>query len=190
MTKLSKIIDNEMIMISKMRDKINPRKKRLNLEEAKGEEAIISEIDSILQKHAWELVGLLSGCKPLCYKWIFKKKMKADGTIDKYKARLAIKGFRQQEGLYYFDTYSTRITPIKMILAIAALRNWEVHQMDVKMIFLNRDLEKVLYMNQPKGFMAPRLESKVCRLVKSLYGLRKASKQGHQCSPYHVRMWI
>ncbi|GKB75373.1 calcineurin B-like protein 4 [Tanacetum coccineum] len=113
--------------------------------------------------------------------------MKADGTIDKYKARLAIKGFRQQEGLYYFDTYSTRITPIKMILAIAALRNWEVHQMDVKMTFLNGDLEKILYMNQPEGFMAPRLESKVCRLVKSLYGLRKAPKQGHQFSPYHVK---
>ncbi|GJS87283.1 calcineurin B-like protein 4 [Tanacetum coccineum] len=144
-----------------------------------------SEIDSILQKHAWELVGLLSGCKPLGYKWIIKKKMKVDGTIDKYKARLTIKGFRQQEGLYYFDTYSTRITPIKMILAIVALRNCKVHQMDVKMTFLNGDLEKVLYMNQPEGFMAPRLESKVCRLVKSLYGLRKASKQGHQCSPYH-----
>ncbi|GJR37452.1 hypothetical protein Tco_1213136 [Tanacetum coccineum] len=57
-----------------------------------------------------------------CYKWIFKKKMKDDGTIDKYKARLSIKGFRQQ-GLYYFDTYSTRIAPFKMILAIAALRN-------------------------------------------------------------------
>ncbi|GKC29071.1 calcineurin B-like protein 4 [Tanacetum coccineum] len=102
--------------------------------------------------------------------------MKANGTIDKYKARLAIKGFRQQ-GLYYFDTYSTRITLVKMILAIAALRNWEVHQMDVKMTFLNGDLEKVLYMNQPEGFMALGLESKVCRLVKSLYGLRQAPKQ-------------
>nr|GEU35021.1 putative reverse transcriptase domain-containing protein [Tanacetum cinerariifolium] len=88
------------------------------------------------------------------------KKMKANGTIDKYKARLAIKGFRQQAGLYYFDTYSTRITPVKMILAIAALRNGEVHQMDVKMTFLNGDLEKILYMNQPEGFMAPILESK------------------------------
>ncbi|GKE28353.1 isochorismate synthase, chloroplastic, partial [Tanacetum coccineum] len=90
------------------------------------------------------------------YKWIFKKKMKADGTIDKYKARLAIKGFRQQ-GLCYFDTYSTRITPVKMILAIVALRNSKVHQMDVKMTFLKGDLEKVLYMNQLDGFMAPGL---------------------------------
>ncbi|GKB90112.1 DNA-directed RNA polymerase subunit beta' [Tanacetum coccineum] len=79
---------------------------------------------------------------------------------------------------------------VKMILAIATLRNREVHQMDVKMTFLNGDLEKVLYMNQPEGFMAPGLESKVCRLVKSLFGLRKVPKQGHQFSPYHVRMWI
>nr|GFA13451.1 zinc finger, CCHC-type [Tanacetum cinerariifolium] len=106
-------------------------------------------------KEEEELVDLLSGCKPLGYKWIFKKKMKDDGTIDKYKARLAIKGFRQQEG------------------------NREDHQMDVKMTFLNGDLEKVLYMNQPEGFMAPGLESKVCSLVKSLYGLRKAPKHGH-----------
>ncbi|GKF23182.1 retrovirus-related pol polyprotein from transposon TNT 1-94, partial [Tanacetum coccineum] len=62
-----------------------------------------------------------------------KKKRKADGTIDKYKARLVIKGFRQLERLDYFDTYSlvTRITSIRMILAIAALRNLEVYQIDV-----------------------------------------------------------
>ncbi|GKC10425.1 calcineurin B-like protein 4 [Tanacetum coccineum] len=157
---------------------------------AQRKEAIKSEIDSILQNHTWELMDLLSRCKPLGYKWIFKKKMKANGTIDKHKERLAIIGFRQQEGLYYFDTYSTRITLVKMILAIVALRNGEVHQIDVKMTFLNGDLEIVLYMNQLEGFMAHRPKSKVCRLVKSLYGLRKALKQGHQFSLYLVRMWI
>ncbi|GKB50172.1 calcineurin B-like protein 4 [Tanacetum coccineum] len=113
--------------------------------------------------------------------------MKADGTIAKHKARLVIKEFRQREGLDYFDTYSpvTRITSTRMVLAIAALRKLEVHQMDMKMTFLNEDLEKVLYMNQLEGFMAPGLDSKVCRLVKSLYGLRQAPKQGHQISPYH-----
>ncbi|GJU61455.1 retrotransposon protein, putative, ty1-copia subclass [Tanacetum coccineum] len=86
----------------------------------------------------------------------FMKKMKAGGTIDKYKARLAIKGFRQREGLDYFDTYLpvTRITLIRIVLAIIALRKMEVRQMDVKMTFLNGDLEKVLYMNQPEAFMA------------------------------------
>ncbi|GJS16460.1 retrotransposon protein, putative, ty1-copia subclass [Tanacetum coccineum] len=116
------------------------------------------------------------------YKWIFKKKMKADGTIDKYKARLVIKGYIQREGLDYFDTYSlvTRITSIRMILAIAALRNLEIHQMDVKTAFLNGDLEEEIYMNQPEGFIAPGQEGKVCRLVKSLYGLKQAPKQWHQ----------
>ncbi|GJX45721.1 zinc finger CCCH domain-containing protein 14 [Tanacetum coccineum] len=74
----------------------------------------------------------------------FQKKMKADGTIDNYKASLVIKGYRQREGIDYFDTYLpvTRITSIRMVLAITALRNLEVHQMDVKMAFLNGDLEE------------------------------------------------
>ncbi|GJT67365.1 retrovirus-related pol polyprotein from transposon TNT 1-94 [Tanacetum coccineum] len=145
-------------------------------------EAIKSEIESILQNHTWELVDLPPGCKPLGYKWIFKKKMKADGTVDKYKARVVIQGFRQREGLDYFDTYSpvTRITSIRMIIAIAALRNLEIHQMDVKTAFLNEDLEEEIYMNQPEGFIAPGQEGKVCRLVKSLYGLKQAPKQWHQ----------
>ncbi|GJS96026.1 retrovirus-related pol polyprotein from transposon TNT 1-94 [Tanacetum coccineum] len=115
-----------------------------------------------------ELVDLPPSCKPLGYKWIFKKKVKDDGTNDKYKARLAIKGFRQREGQDYLDTYShvTRITSIRMILAIAALRNLEVHQMDVKTAFLSRDLEEEIYMTQPGGFIAPGQERKVCRLVK------------------------
>nr|GEV09337.1 isochorismate synthase, chloroplastic [Tanacetum cinerariifolium] len=139
-------IDDEVVQDKRQRDDNDLQDERQDQpkkeENGSMEEAIISEIDSILPKHAWELVGLVLSCKPLGYKWIVKKKMKADGTIDKYKARLAIKEFRQQEGLYYFDTYSTRITPIKMILAIAALKNSKVHQMNVKMTFLNGDLEK------------------------------------------------
>lgn len=64
-------------------------------------EAINSEVESILQNHTWELVDLPHGCKPLGYKWIFKRKLKADGSIDKYKAKLVIKGYRQKEGLDY-----------------------------------------------------------------------------------------
>ena len=108
--------------------------------------------------------------------------MKTDGSIDKYKARLVIKCYRQREGLDYFDTYSpvTRINFIRMILAIAALQNLEVHQMDVKTAFLNGDLEKETYMEQPEGFIVPRQEKKVCKLVKSLYELKQASKQWHE----------
>ena len=79
-----------------------------------------------------------------------------DGSIDKYKARFVIKGYKQTEGLDYFDTYSpvTRINFIRMVLAIATLRNLEVHQMDVKTGFLNGDLDEEIYMEKPKWFSA------------------------------------
>ena len=67
-----------------------------------------------------------------------------------------------------------------MVLAIAALRNLEIHQMDVKTAFLNGDLDEEIYMEQPEGFAAPGQEKKVCKLVKSLYGLKQAPKQWHQ----------
>ena len=123
-------------------------------------EAITSEIDFILHNHTWELVGLPSGCKPLSSEWIFKRKRKVDGSIDKYKARLVIKGYRQTEGLDYFDMYSPmmRINSTRMVLAIATLRDLEVHQMDVKTTFLNGDLNEEIYMEQPEGFSAPRQE--------------------------------
>ena len=145
-------------------------------------EAVNNEIESIMQNHTWELVDLPPGSKPLGYKWIFKRKMKADGSIDKYKARLVVKGYKQKEGLDYFDTYSpvTRITSIRMLIAIAALFNLEIHQMDVKTAFLNDDLNEEIYMEQPEGFVVSGQEKKVCRLVKSLYGLKQAPKQWHE----------
>ena len=105
-------------------------------------EVIKSEIDSILHNHAWELADLPLCCKPLSSKWVFKRKRKVDGSIgsiDKYKVRLVIKCYKQDRGLDYFDTYSPmmRINSIRMVLAIATLRNLKVHQMDVKKIFLN-----------------------------------------------------
>ena len=90
-----------------------------------------------------------------------------------------IKGYKQTEGLDYFDTYSpmTRINSIRMVLAIAALRNLEVHQMDVKTAFLNGDLDEEIYIEQHEGFSTLGQERKICKLVKSLYGLKQAPKQ-------------
>ncbi|OMO62209.1 Zinc finger, CCHC-type [Corchorus capsularis] len=122
-------------------------------------EAIQSEIDSILQNHTWELVDLPPGCKPLGSKWIFKRKLKPDGSIDKYKARL--------------NDYCN-----------PALRNLEIHQMDVKTTFLNGDLDEKIYMDQPEGFIAPGKEKKVCKLVKSLYGLKQVPKKWHEKFDY------
>ncbi|XP_071921842.1 uncharacterized mitochondrial protein AtMg00820-like [Coffea arabica] len=86
-------------------------------------EAIDSEIQSILQNNTWKLVDLPPGSKPIGCKWIFRKKLKADGSIDKYKARLVAKSYRQKEGLDYFDTYSpiSQITSIRMLIAITVI---------------------------------------------------------------------
>ena len=94
--------------------------------------------------------------------------MKPDGTIDKYKARLVVKGYRQKEGLDYFDIYSpvTRITSIRMLIVLAAVHDLKIHQMDVKTTFLNGELEEEIYMEQPEGFIVPGKEKKVCRIVK------------------------
>ncbi|KAL0437633.1 UNVERIFIED_CONTAM: Retrovirus-related Pol polyprotein from transposon TNT 1-94 [Sesamum radiatum] len=122
------------------------------------------------------------GSTPLGCKWILKRKYKADGSIDKYKARLVAKGFKQKEGFDFFDTYSpvTRITSIRVLIAIAALYDLEIHQMNVKTAFLNGELDEEIYMEQPEGFVVPGQEKKVCRLVKSLYGLKQAPKQWHE----------
>ena len=107
---------------------------------------------------------------------MFKKKLRPDGTIEKYKARLVAKGYDQKEEEDFFDTYSpvARLTTIRVLLSLAASHGLLVHQMDVKTAFLNGELNEEIYMQQPDGFVLDGQERKVCRLLKSLYGLKQA----------------
>nr|GEX88883.1 zinc finger, CCHC-type [Tanacetum cinerariifolium] len=108
--------------------------------------------------------------------------MKVDESIDKYKARLVIQCFRQKERVDLFDTYAhvARISTIRFLLALAAIHDLVIHQIDVITAFLNGDLDEEIYMKQPEGFVMPGRESKLCKLKKSLYGLKQAPKQWHQ----------
>ncbi|GKB96676.1 zinc finger, CCHC-type containing protein [Tanacetum coccineum] len=108
--------------------------------------------------------------------------MKVDGTIEKFKARLVIQGFKQKSGIDYFDTYApvARISTIRLLIALASIHSLIIHQMDVKTALLNGDLDNEVNMNQPQGFIMPGNENKVCKLIKSLYGLKQAPKQWHQ----------
>nr|AAS01934.1 putative Integrase core domain containing protein [Oryza sativa Japonica Group] len=145
-------------------------------------EAVRSEMDSIIANGTWEVTERPYGCKPVGCKWVFKKKLRPDGTIEKYKARLVAKGYTQKEGEDFFDTYSpvARLTTIRVLLSLAASHGLLVHQMDVKTAFLNGELDEEIYMDQPDGFVVEGQEGKVCKLLKSLYGLKQAPKQWHE----------
>ncbi|KAK1631549.1 hypothetical protein QYE76_005864, partial [Lolium multiflorum] len=125
-------------------------------------EAVRSEMDSILANGTWEVNDRPYGCKPVGCKWVFKKKLRPDGTIEKYKARLVAKGYTQKEGEDFFDTYShvVRLTTIRVLLSLVASHGLLVHQMDVKTTFLNGELDEEIYMEQPDGFVVDGQEGK------------------------------
>jgi hypothetical protein len=134
-----------------------------------------------MQNGTWEITDCPNGCKPIGCKCIFKKKLRHAGTIEKYKAILMAKGFTQK-GEDFFDTYSlvAWITTIRMLLALATSHGLHIHQMDVMTAFLYGELDEEIYMEQPDGYKIPGQENKVCRLIKSLSGLKKAPKQWHE----------
>ena len=133
-------------------------------------EAMNDEMDSVLSNNTWVLVDLPTGSKPIGCKWVFRRKYNTNGSVQTFKVRLVAKGFKQREGVDYFDTYAlmARITPICVFLALASIYKLIVHQMDVKTTFLNGDLDEEVYREQLEGFVLPRNEKKVCKLVKSL----------------------
>ena len=95
---------------------------------------------------------------------------------------MVAKGFNQKQNVDYFDTFApvTRISSIRVLIALASIYKLFIHQMDVKTVFLNGDLEEEIYMKQSEGCIAPGQENKVCKLKMSLYGLKQASKQWHE----------
>ena len=110
-------------------------------------EAMNDEIDSMKRNSVWELCDLPEERKAIGCKWVFKKKLWVDGSIDKFKARLVAKGYIQKEGIDFQKTYSpvAKFASIRIILAIVAHLDLELHQMDVKTAFLNGELQEDIY---------------------------------------------
>jgi len=142
------------------------------------EKAMENEIQSIEKNGTWALTELPAGHRPIGLKWVFKLKKNAEGEVLKHKARLVAKGYVQKQGVDYEEVFApvARLDTVKLLLALAANRGWEVHHLDVKTAFLNGELEEEVYVSQPEGYAVRGKERKVYKLSKALYGLKQAPR--------------
>ncbi|GJY19713.1 putative RNA-directed DNA polymerase [Tanacetum coccineum] len=169
--------------LSKLDDPVNYKEAMASLEAAKWKEAIKSEIQSMYDNQVWNLVETTLGLNTVGCKWIFKKKTNMDGKVHTYKARLVAKGYTQTYRIDYVETFSpvAKIKSIRIMLVIAAFHDYEIWQMDVKSAFLNEKLTKDVFMAQPKGFENAKYPKTVCKLQKTIYGLKQASRSWNLC---------
>ena len=156
-----------------------------NFDEAmKGDESVQwkdaadKEIKSLLKNETWELTDLPNGKATVGCRWVMKRKRDKCGHVNRYKARLVAQGYTQKEGVDYREVFSpvVRYASIRVLLAIANQYDLEVHQMDVMSAYLNGILDEEIYMKQPPGYVDARFPHKVCRLRKSLYGLKQSAR--------------
>ncbi|RDX78877.1 hypothetical protein CR513_40780, partial [Mucuna pruriens] len=119
--------------------------------------------------------------KPIGCKWIFKKKG-SKGNIERYKVRLVAKDFTQKKGVDYKETFSlvSLKDSFRIVMTLIAYFDLELHQMDDKIVFLNDDIDKTIYMMQPENFVSNKSKSMVCKLKKSIHSLKQASHQWYQ----------
>lgn len=141
-------------------------------------QAMEAEIQSHAANQTWELMQLPEGKKVIGSKWIFKLKRNEVGKVVKHKARLVAQGFNQRFGIDYVDVFApvTRLATLRTVLAVAGKRQMILHHFDIKTAYLNGTLEEEVYMRQPPGYEAVGKENLVCRIKKSIYGLKQSAR--------------
>jgi hypothetical protein len=140
--------------------------------------AIKSELDSLVRNNTWTVVDKPEEANLISPKWVFKVKWLPNGQIDKYKARLVARGFTQQYGIDYDETFSPvmRLESLRILFAVATLRGLLIHQMDVMSAYLVGELDGEVYLSIPEGINVENKENKALRLNKTLYGLKQSGR--------------
>ncbi|GFT20321.1 retrovirus-related Pol polyprotein from transposon TNT 1-94 [Trichonephila clavipes] len=143
--------------------------------------AMKEELESLSSNNTWVLANLPSDRKAIGNRWVCKVKQNADGTVQHFKVRLVAKGFSQKFGVDFRESFSPIVwwDTIRTVLSIAAARKLKLGQFDVKTSFLYGDLSEDIYMAQPEGFSDS--SGQVCKLLKSIYGLKQASRCWNKC---------
>jgi hypothetical protein len=142
-------------------------------------ESMKVEIKNLTKNNTWKLVELPKNRKAVKSKWVFNIKRNKNGKVEKYKSRLVAKGCSQKAGIDYQETFSpvVRYASMRLILAISVEYDFIVHQMDVVSAYLNGELQDEIYMEQPEGFIDPDQPTKVCKLIKGIYGLKRSGRE-------------
>lgn len=155
-----------------------PRTVMAALKDPGWKAAMSEEIGNCKETNTWDLVPYTSTMHVLGSKWVFRTKLHADGTLDKLKAKLVAKGFNQQEGIDFLETYSpvVRTATVRSVLHVATIMDWDIKKLDVKNAFLHEDLVETVYMTQPAGFEDQSKPDYVCKLKKALYGLKQSPR--------------
>eukprot|EP01018_Ginkgo_biloba_P011369 Gb_30477 [translate_table: standard] len=137
-----------------------------------------AKFDALVRNDTWTLMELPLDKDMIGTKWIYKTKYKSDGSIDKHKVRLVAKGYAQQEGIDYIETFTpvAKMDTSRTVLVLAAQHGWIIYQMDVKSAFLNGYVDEEIYVEKPQGFEIVGKENKVYKWKKSLYGLKQAPR--------------
>ena len=171
-------------LIAKARDIIEPLSYKEALKSIYATQwlqATKEEKESLDENKTWVLVdeSQASGKSIIGCKWVYKLKRNADGST-RFKARLVIKGYKQVHGIDYDETFApvAKFVTLRLLLALAALKDWEIEHMDIKTAFLNPTLDKEVYMEQPEGFEIPSSSRGrlICQLKKLLYSLKQAPR--------------
>ena len=172
----------ERANVATLEDPLNVCEAMRSEDASKWEAAMQEEYDSLMANGTWELASLPKGRKSVGCKWVFRTKRDASGDVIRHKARLVAKGFSQVAGVDFLETFApvAKFNTIRCILALGAALDLEIHQMDVKTAFLNGELEEDIYMSQPQGFEEKDFEHLVCKLKKSLYGLKQSPRAWYQ----------
>jgi hypothetical protein len=148
---------------------------------AKWVETMEEELKFMSSNDVWNLVDIPNGVKLVGCKWIHKTKRDSKGNVERFKATLVAKGFTQKEGVDYNETFSPvskkdSFKIVRIVMALVAHYDLELHQMDVKTAFINGDLDETIFMAQLEHFVVKSKEHLGCRLKKSIYGLKQASR--------------
>ena len=183
---LGNILEHVALM-SMSADVCIPQSASEGLADPNWKSAMEREFKSLAENSVWTLTERPKDRPVITGKWHFVRKLNSEGETVKYKARFVARGFTQTPGVDYDETYSptTNLSTIRIVLALGVQRGMSFYQMDIKTAYLNAPIVEDIFMEQPEGFVEGG-KHLVCKLQKSLYGLKQSGRNWYHCLSEHL----